>query len=340
MNMYDYIKYYKDMDLKRVPFNYIDGLIFATLAYAPYDSFKSKTFSEFVSGCKKIRVRKNSNSIIPIVKELSVYLENASRYKDVVINNFIDMNNKNTQFGALCITFGDNKIICFEGTDGSSIGWLENFRCMYEYPTFTQKLASEYLNDNITSSDKKVYVLGHSKGGNMAMSAAMETSDKLFKKIEKVINYDGPGFRKEEYKSKKYERLSEKLVNIMPSASMVGALLYNNKYSIIKPLTIGVSSHFPSNWNVFGEFFVRDSISAFSIKLHEKTTKGLENINMESAAYAIELLFDEILKEKKNIHDIKASDLISIYRNVKTIDSKTFDYIFSLIASTVFESKK
>ena len=88
MNMYDYIKYYKDFDLKRMPFNYIDGLIFATLAYAPFDSFKKKSFKEFISECRKIRVRKNSNSIIPIVKEMSAFLEDTKRYKDVVINHF------------------------------------------------------------------------------------------------------------------------------------------------------------------------------------------------------------------------------------------------------------
>ncbi|MEI3499052.1 MAG: Mbeg1-like protein [Bacilli bacterium] len=68
----------------------------------------------------------------------------------------------------MCHKNEKEKIISFKGTDSSLIGWLENFRLAYEYPTYTQKLAIDYLKNNISFLDQDVYVVGHSKGGNLA----------------------------------------------------------------------------------------------------------------------------------------------------------------------------
>ena len=54
----------------------------------------------------------------------------------------------------------------------------------------------------------------------------------ILQRIKKIYNFDGPGFRKQEYESNKYQALTKKLVNIMPSGSLVGVLLYNDNYNI------------------------------------------------------------------------------------------------------------
>ena len=339
MNVYDYIDYYKNVKFEDVALNKVDMLIFAILAYSPIESFKSKSFDSFIEDNIANKKVLYYNPIIPIVKDVCKKLAGTTRYKDIKFVNYSNFNNEKTQFGAISVKVGKTKVICFEGTDGSSIGWLENFRCMYEYPTFTQKLATDYLKSNITEDDEEVYVTGHSKGGNMAMASAMEMDDKEFNKIKRVINFDGPGFRRSEYSSYKYKRLSEKLDNIIPSGSIVGTLLYNNKYSVIKSSGTGVGEHYPTSWIIFGQFFVKDKITAFSKSIHTKTTTGLKNINMDNAKYAIELIFEEIRKKKNNLYDITASDLVDIYKNVKNMDSNTFDYIFSLVSSTLFNKK-
>ena len=63
--------------------------------------------------------------------------------------------------------------VAFEGTDDSMVGWHEDFDMMHTFPIPSQKLAMEYLNQVITRKYHRVYVGGHSKGGNLAMTACM-----------------------------------------------------------------------------------------------------------------------------------------------------------------------
>ena len=142
-----------------------------------------------------------------------------TRYQSLEITNFTRIKNEDTQFGAATFRLNKLTIISYKGTDGSLIGWIENFRLGYQYPTNTHLLAIKYLHENIKTLDENVYVVGHSKGGNLAMVSAMESTPIEFNKIKNIYNFDGPGLRKEEFMSKKYQKISSKLHNYLPSDS-------------------------------------------------------------------------------------------------------------------------
>ena len=196
------------------------------------------------------------------------------------------------------------------------------------------------MKKNIGLFDKNVYVTGHSKGGNLAMSSVMNLGNFKFNKINKIINFDGPGFRKNEYISDKYKKMSNKLINIVPSSSYIGVLMFNKDYNVIKTSAHAINVHYPIFWNISGTEFVSANLSKLSNELHVRTSQNIENINDESMKYFFEESFKAI--ENKRTSSIKFSfkDMINVFKKVKGIDKETFDYVYSVLKSIIKISNK
>ena len=247
--------------------------------------------------------------------------------------NFINQVDSKTQFGAMTVVLDNIKVITFRGSDRSVIGWLENFRIAYQYPTFTGELAINYLNNNIGIFDKNVFVGGHSKGGNLAIVSAMELANFKFRKIKNIYNFDGPGLRREEFESLKYKRLKEKLINIIPTSSYIGTLLYNENYQVVKTNTHAINVHYPTNWNIFGIEFVKGNLSKASEGLIKGTTTNLNNIDQEK----LKDVFEEAFKvfEKRETKNIKLTfnDLKNIVKKISKMDPELSKYVSLIFAS-------
>jgi len=225
------------------------------------------------------------------------------------------------------------------GTDNSKIGWFENFRLSYEYPTKTQQFAIEYLNRNIRFfENQNLSVVGHSKGGNLAMASVMELSNFNFKKVKYVYNFDGPGFKKEEFESEKFKKLLKKLVNVVPSNSTVGTLLNNQNYTVVKCAGMAFATHHPTSWSVFGEHFVKDKLSGLSKQLNESTTKGLESVSIEKRREAFEAIFKSFEGEQSKDFEISFTNIVKFIKNVKNIDPEVSKSI-EIIADAMIKAK-
>lgn len=335
--IYDYIKYYGDYSIKEINWNMIDDLLCAILVYLPIRPFECrKNMKELKKYCQN-NLERTVSFAAPHAIELLNLIENTKRYKDMEVNKFQKKRNEIVQFGAATFRIGDKTIVSFEGTDGTVIGWLENFRLCYNYLTWTQKEASDYLKETILKTDKNIDVVGHSKGGNSAMASVMEVGLNIFERIDKVYNFDGPGFRLQEYNSLKFKLLQKKLINIVPSISVIGVLLCNSKYEVIKSTSKSFVAHDPVTWNIFGEFFQRDEMSMLSNKLHQTSVKGLEDLDSEMLKETIETLIDSMPKEYDAKFVINFNDLISLIKNHKNIDSRISQYLI-LIINTLMEA--
>ena len=228
----DYLKYYRNFSVKDVHWNALDNMLCATLVYLPVKSFTgSKNITEFYSYAIKFVYEVKESMMVPMAYELLELMYDSPRYKNLKITNWENTKTAELQFGAATFRIGAETIISYKGTDYSFIGWIENFRLAYEYPTRTHTKAIEYLKNNVKLlGDKHLHVVGHSKGGNLAMVVAMEANDRIFGRIKKVYNFDGPGFRRDEFVGDKYAKLSQKLVNVIPAGSIVGVLLNNGVF--------------------------------------------------------------------------------------------------------------
>ena len=337
----DYVKFYKTSSLKKINFNMMDNLVCALLAYLPIKSFEGeKSLDEVLEEAIKDKNPKKMKTFPKSIYDFSKALLSSRRYRDLKIVNFTNLKNDKTQFGALTINFEGRKIISFKGTDESIIGWVENFRLAYEYPTYTQKLALEYFLENVDEFDEMVYLVGHSKGGNLATYVAMEVEEKLFDKIKKVYSFDGPGFRLEQFESDQFTRVSRKLVNIVPTGSYIGTIMYNKKPEVVKTNTIAINEHYPTNWTLFGEFFNKGELSKISKEIHENTTKNLMELDPTLVKKTIEIVFKTLNKQYTENIKIGFKDLINIYNKTKKIDPKVnayFDHLFNSIIKSIYK---
>lgn len=333
----DYLKYYRDIPFTEVSLNQLDFLICAILVYLPLTDFKeAKSLKDFSKIALELENKDYDGMMIPKSYEVLKYLQNAKRYADMKIMNFVNLKNEKTQFGACKFLMDKKTIIAFKGTDGSTIGWVENFRLLYDYPTYTQRLSLNYLEDNIKFNDKNVYVVGHSKGGNLAMASVMELSRPLFKKVKKVYNFDGPGFLKKEFDSLKYRELLPKLVNIIPTGSVVGSLLFNKNYTVVESCELAFNEHYPTTWGVFGEFFLEGTLSSVSKHLNESTTIGMDNLENEKVKEAVEMILKNIEKKYDEEFEFNINDVKNLLKNRDNIDPEVAKYLTTMLPKMFF----
>lgn len=324
----DYLKYYKNVPIDKVDINDIDNLLFSTLVYLPIKGFETKmNLSDFITYSTHHKVLPDYSTMGEKAFEILDLIKSSERYKNLVVSDFINVRNEMYQFGAVRLELGKNTIIAFKGTDASSIGWFENFRLGYKYPTSTQEQAISYLKKTIKKSDKKIYITGHSKGGNLALVSAYEMDSLVLKRINKVYNFDGPGLLKKQYESEKYNTIKSKIKNIVPTGSVVGMLLYNENYEVVQSENFAFYEHYPTSWNIFGEFFVEGKLSKLSNKLHLNTIDALEELNETELEEAIETIIKKLDKKYDDKFEFNLIDFKNIIKNMKDVDPKVIKYL-------------
>lgn len=329
--IYDYLDYYKNCSFEEVGFNQMDAMLFACLVYLPIKSFsENKSYKDFVSYAYTFYKDDYSGVMKPSSFALLNKIKTSKRYENIIISNFKNVRNNDTQFGAMGVRFNDNLLIAFKGSDSSLISWIENLRLNYQYPTYTQNKGIKYAKDNILDSDKNVYLVGHSKGGNLAMCAGMEIPSGLRDKVKVIYNFDGPGFLKKEYE-KKFNLIKEKVVNIVPTGSVVGMCLYNDNFKSVKSKDLAFGEHYPVGWGVFGEFFVKTSLSRVSKQIHEMTTTNLDAIDKKQLGETIEELCKGLGVDYDSDFHLSMSEIWEIIRNMKGIDPKVYKYLTSVM---------
>lgn len=329
--IYDYLDYYKNCSFEEVGFNQMDAMLFACLVYLPIKSFsENKSYKDFVSYAYTFYKDNYSGVMKPSSFALLNKIKTSKRYENIIISNFKNVRNNDTQFGAMGVRFNDNLLIAFKGSDSSLISWIENLRLNYQYPTYTQNKGIKYAKDNILDSDKNVYLVGHSKGGNLAMCAGMEIPSGLRDKVKVIYNFDGPGFLKKEYE-KKFNLIKEKVVNIVPTGSVVGMCLYNDNFKSVKSKDLAFGEHYPVGWGVFGEFFVKTSLSRVSKQIHEMTTTNLDAIDKKQLGETIEELCKGLGVDYDSDFHLSMSEIWEIIRNMKGIDPKVYKYLTSVM---------
>lgn len=329
--IYDYLDYYKNCSFEEVGFNQMDAMLFACLVYLPIKSFsENKSYKDFVSYAYTFYKDDYSGVMKPSSFALLNKIKTSKRYENIIISNFKNVRNNDTQFGAMSVRFNNNLLIAFKGSDSSLISWIENLRLNYQYPTYTQSKGIKYAKDNILDSDKNVYLVGHSKGGNLAMCAGMEIPSGLRDKVKVIYNFDGPGFLKKEY-DKKFNLIKEKVVNIVPTGSVVGMCLYNDNFKSVKSKDLAFGEHYPVGWGVFGEFFVKTSLSRVSKQIHEMTTTNLDAVDKKQLGETIEELCKGLGVDYDSDFHLSMSEIWEIIRNMKGIDPKVYKYLTSVM---------
>ena len=300
-NIYDYVMK-KQEEIKEI--NTIDAMILTRITYFHWENILDKVPCELENlNSLFTRIKMNSKD-----EKLLSLIVNSLRFKKIKVirvKHVLD-EEKEEQFLALTYLLPNKSLfIAFRGTNKSLIGFKEDLNMCYETIP-SQKEALDYFNS--TKGRKKIYLGGHSKGGNLAMYAAINASPLKRRLIKKVYNFDGPGFLSLD---SKFYKMRHKIINYFPENSIVGRLMMND--NIINPVVTskeGIDAHNMYYWNISLDELEKGNLSLLSNEFHQECLHLLEVINIEKRKHLVNNIFTMILKKKiKSFQEMKLQDI-------------------------------
>ena len=161
-NILDYLQWRGDIPFYADPFNEIDALILSQFGYVPLDGIVPADFSRAISvenAYKYFTPEKIPEAVRFISFEqdnlLFRYMAESERFKNILLTGYVNMIDtaEEVQFSAVTCTIGDGtRFISFRGTDGSVVGWKEDFSIAYLQQTTGQLYSVGYINENFSQS--------------------------------------------------------------------------------------------------------------------------------------------------------------------------------------------
>lgn len=194
-NILDYLDWRGDLTFDAAAFNEVDNLLLAQLVYVDLEGIvpapdtgkkisvkdASRIFFERHDEKEIMKKVSMTKTAIYVLKKMA----ETERFRDAQLFGYVnDISlEEQSQFSVVCAVLGDKSVyVAFSGTDDTIVGWRENFNMGYLSETPGQLKAVDYLNRMAGMRMRTVRVGGHSKGGNLAVYAAVKCSPSIQKK--------------------------------------------------------------------------------------------------------------------------------------------------------------
>lgn len=352
-NMLDYVSWRGDLSFFEAPFNEIDNLILSELVYLDFAT-------SFIDPNKILTLKEASNIMFEITPKEKMVLglivpsqiislcnmaKETIRFGTIKVSdyiNFID-NEISCQFASICFHLPNNILyVAFRGTDDTLIGWQENLDMINTFMVPAQTKAVNYLNEMALKYPKmKIYVGGHSKGGNLATVAAIYCADKVKNRIIKVFNNDGPGFIANTINVEKYQAIEKKILRIIPYSSIVGQLFncYAFQTMIVSSDAKGIRQHNGFSWLLDGpKFILCNEVSKESLEFKVSVDELLLNMSVEDKKDLANNVYTFILKlvelNKDTLLEV-TNDPLKLIKYLNVISFKNKKVFMSLIVNMI-----
>ncbi|MBR3762613.1 MAG: DUF2974 domain-containing protein [Lachnospiraceae bacterium] len=346
-NIIEYVHSYGFFDFEALPFSAVDALVLAQFVYIKIDGLvdgvkadsRPVTLKEMAQHPEAERLfadtrfEENNRALFYAMCESKRFGE----MKCLYCADYICVENE-TQFMAVTCILSDGSVkVLYRGTDETIIGWKEDFNMAFQYPIPGQQSGRRYLERVAGYISADFDLIGHSKGGNLAVYAAMHASDKVQQRIQHIYNLDGPGFRTEVYSMGYFEKIADRIVKIIPRSSIVGMILENHgEYKVVDSKSIGFLQHDPYSWLI-------DRIDFVYVEQMDKTHRIMdESLN----AWVMSLSTEEVSEFVNTLFQIvsasEATDLISFTKNwtkslagmagaIQNLDEETKNNMYSIM---------
>lgn len=318
----DYVKWRGDLTFKQDPFNAVDNLVLAQLSYVDFRdiiptplSGGGITLQQAAKDFFELNDERELELVQSFIWEAPFFMREAAgcpRFANLILSNYVDCVDvdEEMQFAAFHIGLGDGTTyIAFKGTDDTIIGWKEDFNMSFMTPVPSQRAAAEYVNRTVRAAAGKLRMGGHSKGGNLAIYAAVKSNARVRRRILEVYNNDGPGFDRKMISDPVYQQMLPKVKTIVPQHSVVGMLLeHEERYMVVKSSQNGVMQHDAMSWQVTGNRFETvDRVSPASAVFNEALSRWINSLSMKQRAEFVDTLFSIITASgAKTLSDINA----------------------------------
>lgn len=285
-NIFDYLDWRGDLTFGQSPMNEVDAYILCKLGCPDFTGIVPADGTVTVSEAAARYFEAHGDGTVNLGLLISPYvvpmvrrLPETARFGPLHVGDFVNSVNPDLdeQFSALTVALPDGtRVVTFRGTDDTIVAWKEDFLISVEDIIPAQKHAESYLMREAALGPGPLIVAGHSKGGNLAVYAALRSAPDVQDRIQAVYNFDGPGFRQDLSGTPEYARIRPKLHTVVPQHAMVSKLLYHeNACTIVKSDQSGMAAHDGFRWEVRGTQFVRCPDYALASKAFEAAISDL-----------------------------------------------------------------
>lgn len=334
-DLFDYLTWRGDLSFSSAPLGEIDNLIFDMIVYIDFESFldlsdgRRSSLSDaaeiFFSNDKYCK--KEIGLIFPTAKTYKLF-ESASkcdRFSSVEISDYTNRVSIEDGYQFCAAVFHlseDSMFVSYRGTDDTIVGWHEDFKLSYLDEIPSQKMAVEYLCEvSGKYPNKKIYVGGHSKGGNLAVYAGINAPETVRDRIVRVYNNDGPGFSEEVINSEKYRAMSPKIEVLIPHSSLVGTMFDNGDFKVVKSSQRGLLQHDGFTWELCGPRFVKlIKLSNRGLRNELQFKAAMKNMSLDERREFVEMFFGVLEKtEAETLSELSESKLKNLSVILKTL---------------------
>lgn len=347
-NINDYLIWRGDIKISDdYKFNEVDSMILARFSYLRFDMIKVQDIDTIENISNNMKDFANDVFLYNGDKELITALGVSPRFNKMQVTDFEQNSDKETekQFGAITIHLSTKEMyVSFIGTDCTINGWKEDFNmafmhnvpCQIDGKNYLEKIAKKY-------PEKMIRIGGHSKGGNVAIYAALSASEDVKKRIIKVDNFDGPGFNKDIVEEYAKSKILDKIETYIPQDSIIGRILnHKEKTTVVLSLEKGIYQHDIYSWQVLkNEAIKLEKNTDMSEDVNKTITNWLETTDVYQRKIFIDSLFELLFSTDANtFSDISKNLSIAIpkilqkYKQIPEENKKTATNMFKLFISS------
>lgn len=307
-HLIDYLEKVENLTFDQEPLNILDKVCINEIGYLTYEKWltasdlkKPINLHDFAEG-KEL----NPDYSFMVTKErveLAEAMVRSRRFASMSLSNYRSVLDKEVekQFAAMIFSLPelDYHQLVFRGTDDSVIGWKEDFQLTYSREIPAHRSAMTFLEDHLPNLSGRITVSGHSKGGNLALYSAVQSSTALREKIAELLLLDSPGLMKSLLDKPSYQELKAKITVIRPQDSVVGVMLYwDRPAQLVAAEGIGFAQHNALTWEVdltTNDFVYVDQPTDLSQRLEETFQEWIETLPNQELKQVCDLVFDTIL---------------------------------------------
>lgn len=307
-HLIDYLEKVENLTFDQEPLNILDKVCINEIGYLTYEKWltasdlkKSINLHDFAEG-KEL----NPDYSFMVTKErveLAEAIVRSRRFASLSLSDYRSVLDKEVekQFAAMIFSLPelDYHQLVFRGTDDSVIGWKEDFQLTYSREISAHRSALAFLSEHLPNLSGHITVSGHSKGGNLALYSAVQSSTALREKIAELLLLDSPGLMKSLLEKPSYQELKARMTVIRPQDSVVGVMLYwDRPAQLVAAEGIGFAQHNALSWEVdlaTNDFVHEDQPTELSQRLEETFQEWIETLPKQQLKQGFDLVFDTIL---------------------------------------------
>lgn len=333
----EYLDWRGDLTWQQDCFNEVDNLLLSQLSYVNMDDIApgwgeapktigqiSKEFFERYTE-EDLKRDKSFVRLSPYVMQKMAVTQ---RFGSIRIQNYeskfdLDME-KPLQFAAMEVILDENtSFVVYRGTDNLIAGWKEDFQL--SSGVVPAELASvEYLEKAAACSGRRLFLGGHSKGGNLAVFAGASCSASVQERILGIYNNDGPGFTEEFCETPGLKRIEGRIHRFIPETSIIGMLLEQTVEPVyVKSCQKGLLQHDAMSWQVLGNHFeYAKELSVAGSVFHETMKSWLSGIDADTRRLFIDELFSVFeIPGVENLTQLQEGGLKTLKLILKRVDT-------------------